>query len=146
MKETDTQPGRMRRLGRLLSGDLSAREQDEFLVLGTEFLSALATDLGMTEVTVTQDRAAVTGYSGQVRLEGRRSDVGGLVIDLEQNFLTFQEEQSCLYCRPEGLHDVRPWNCAAVGLPLLHDGDYGALLKRLRAMGEGGDADGTVAA
>lgn len=91
MKETDTQAGRMRRLGLLLSGDLSAREQKEFLTLGTEFLSALATDLGMTEVTVTQDRAAVTGYSGQVRLKGRQSDVGGLVIDLEQNFLTFQE-------------------------------------------------------
>lgn len=146
MKETDTQAGRMRRLGLLLSGDLSAREQKEFLTLGTEFLSALATDLGMTEVTVTQDRAAVTGYSGQVRLKGRQSDVGRLVIDLEQNFLTFQEEQSCLYCRPEGVHDVRPWNCAAIGLPMLQDGDYGGLLKRLRAMCEGGDAVGSDAA
>ena len=136
----------MRRLGLLLSGDLSAREQEKFLTLGTEFLSTLATDLGMTEVTVIQDRAAVTGYSGQVRLEGRRSDVGGLVIDLEQNFLTFQEEQSCLYYRPEGIHDVRPWNCAAIGLPLLQSGDYGGLLKRLRATGEGGDGVGNVAA
>lgn len=146
MNETNTQVGRMRRLALLLSGDLSAREQKEFLSLGTEFLSVLATNLNLTEVIVTQDKTAVTGYSGRVRLEGRCADREAVVIELEQNFLTFQEEQSCLYCRPKGAHDIRPWNCAAVGLPLLQSGDYEGLLKRLGTIGGGGGADGRNAA
>ena len=141
-----TQPQRMKRLGELLSGDLTHSEQEEFMTLGIEFLCALAVDLNITDCTVTGTRATIATYSGQIRLEGQDKNGHELVVDLEQNFLTFQEEQTCLYCRPKATGSINYSDCRAVGVPLLLNGDYDKLLAILRATCGGGDADGRNAA
>lgn len=136
----------MRRLGELLSGDLTGVERKEFLLLGTEFLSALASELALDKCFIFRNETSIVGYSGQLHMEGTTPDGLELAFDLEQNYLTFRDEQSCLYCRPKNAKKIRLSNCTAVSVPQLQNGDYPLLLSIFKSKYTGGEQAGYDAA
>ena len=129
-----TQTAHMKRLGNLLSQDLSyiygEREsgpngaKKDFLHKGAVFFRALAKDLGFTQSKVYSEKAGIA-CSGEIYLYGIWGEGNGLFIELSQMHI---KDYCVMYRTVTAIKGGKHGNNQFISKSVLQKGDYASLL------------------